>query len=179
MVEDGSFRQDLYYRLNVVPLWLPPLRERPSDVPALVHRFLATRRRADESGPRRVSHDALQALEGYAWPGNVRELRNLVERLVVMVEEDTIRVEHLPAHIAGGVPSEGRTVPRTNAELKALKRTLRARAFEDLERQFVLDALRRSDWNVSRAARETGVQRSNFHALMRRHGIRSKSVRED
>jgi DNA-binding NtrC family response regulator len=174
MVEEGSFRQDLYYRLNVVPLHLPPLRERPSDIPELVRHFLRMHGKQDASHPVRFSPDALSALGRYAWPGNVRELKNLVERLAVMVEGDTIRLEHLPETVVRPAVEEMPEVPRTNEELKALKRTMRDRMFVDLERRFVIEALRRSGWNVSRAARETGLQRPNFHALMRKHGIRAR-----
>ena len=174
MVEEGSFRQDLYYRLNVVPVRVPALRERSSDIPGLIRHFLKKHGRRDAGKPLRFSPEALDRLKAYAWPGNVRELRNLVERLVVMVEGDTVRLEHLPEHVTG--PAEGAMpeVPRSNEELKALKRTLRNHMFDDVERRFVIEALRRSGWNVSRAARETGLQRPNFHALMRKHGIRTK-----
>ncbi len=174
MVEDGTFRQDLYYRLNVVPLRLPSLRERPSDIPLLIRHFLGKPGRRDAPRPLRFSQDALDRLGAYSWPGNVRELRNLVERLVVMVEGDTVRLEHLPEYVAGPAAEPEPEVPRSNEELKALKRTMRSRMFDDLERRFVIEALRRSGWNVSRAARETGLLRPNFHALMRKHGVRAK-----
>ena len=89
-----------------------------------------------------------------------------------MAEGEVIRVEHLPEHVTGPAAEEIPAVPRTNEELKTLKRTMRSRMFDDVEKRFVIDALRRSDWNVSRAARETGLQRPNFHALMRKHGVR-------
>jgi DNA-binding NtrC family response regulator len=174
MVAEGTFRQDLYYRLNVVPVRLPPLRERPSDIPGLIRHFLKKHGKRDAGRPWRFSPEALELLQRYSWPGNVRELKNLVERLVVMVEGDTIRVEHLPEHVTGEAPEAMPEVPRTNEELKALKRTMRSRMFDDLERRFVIEALTRSGWNVSRAARETGLQRTNFHALMRKHGVRGR-----
>ncbi|MBZ5637130.1 MAG: sigma-54 dependent transcriptional regulator [Acidobacteriia bacterium] len=174
MVEEGSFRQDLFYRMNVVPLHLPPLRERPSDIPGLIRHFLRKHGTPDAARPWRFSPEALEVLKRYSWPGNVRELKNLVERLCVMVEGDTVRVEHLPAHFAGPARGPTEDVPRTNEELKSLKRTMRSRMFDDVERRFVIEALTRSEWNVSRAARETGLQRTNFHALMRKHRIRGK-----
>jgi transcriptional regulator of acetoin/glycerol metabolism len=109
----------------------------------------------------------------YSWPGNVRELKNLIERLVVTVDDDTIREHHLPEEIRQRAPTPALTVPRTNEELKAMKRTTHERLCGELERQFLLDALGRSGWNVSRAARETGMLRTNFHALMRKHGVRA------
>jgi two-component system response regulator PilR (NtrC family) len=110
----------------------------------------------------------------YAWPGNVRELRNLVERLVVTTEDDTVRVAHLPEAIQHLGPADQPRVPRTNEELKVMKRQGHEQVCRELERAFVIDALRRADWNVSRAARETGMLRPNFHALMRKYGIRAE-----
>jgi len=110
LVEAGTFRRDLYYRLNVIPMHLPPLRERPEDISPLVYHFLAQYRRSsrpDVKGPRQISSDALERLMHYRWPGNVRELRNLVERLVVTLEEDTVRSKHLPDYILPGSSGEG------------------------------------------------------------------------
>jgi len=174
MVSEKSFREDLFYRLNVVPIRLPPLRERPSDIPQLLHFFLARHGEADPHGPRRLSPAALNRLAQYPWPGNVRELRNLVERLVVTVNEETIREEHLPDYVLQRAPEQAPPAPKTNEELKAMKRSLHDRLSGELERGFVLDALRRNHWNVSRAAQETGMLRPNFHALMRKHGVRAE-----
>jgi DNA-binding NtrC family response regulator len=110
----------------------------------------------------------------YGWPGNVRELRNLVERLMVTTRGDEIGTADLPDNVSAGGRVEAPPLPRSNEELKALKRRLHDQASAELERAFLLDALRRSDWNVSRAARETGLLRPNFHALMRKHGIRAE-----
>ncbi len=176
MVGEGTFRQDLFYRLNVVPIHLPPLRERRVDIPRLLQYFLGRFSESGGAGPRRVSPPALARLTEYAWPGNVRELRNLVERLVVTVTGDTIREEHLPEHVLAQAPESLPPVPRTNEELKAIKRTLHDRLTNEVERAFVLHALRRNDWNVSQASRETGMLRPNFHALMRKHGVRADDV---
>jgi DNA-binding NtrC family response regulator len=172
MVTDHAFREDLFYRLNVVPIHLPALRDRASDIPALLQAFLGRHRRAAGRGPERFSHAALDRLVGHPWPGNVRELKNVVERIVVTVDGATVREHHLPAEVRGA-SEERAEVPCTNEELQAAKRRLQAEAGRDVERRFVLEALRRNDWNVSRAARETGILRPNFHALMRRHGIRA------
>jgi DNA-binding NtrC family response regulator len=173
LVKEKTFREDLYYRLNVVPLRLPPLRERPADIPQLLQHFLARHRSTTPRAPRRFSPDATDHLVRCSWPGNVRELKNLVERLVVTVEDETIRVEHLPESMRQIGPWERPRVPRTNEELKALKRQAHEQACADIERAFVIEALRRSDWNVSRAARDTGMLRPNFHALMRKYRIRA------
>jgi DNA-binding NtrC family response regulator len=172
LVAAKTFREDLYYRLNVVPVRMPALRDRATDIPELLEHFLALRRRPDGGGPHRFAPDALDRLVHYGWPGNVRELRNLVERLIVTIDGDVITAAHLQDFPAA--PLDGSTVPRTNEELKAVKRQVHAIAVGRIERAFVLEALRRNDWNVSRAARETGILRPNFHALMRRHGIRAE-----
>jgi DNA-binding NtrC family response regulator len=174
LVREKGFREDLYYRLNVVPIHLPPLRERPTDIPELLRFFLAKYRTSNATGPRRFSPGAVEQLVRHTWPGNVRELKNVVERLVVTVDEETIREEHLPGYVLQQVPEQSLGVPRTNAELKAMRRRLRDRVCGDIERAFVLDALRRHDWNVTHAARDTGMLRPNFHALMRKHGIRAE-----
>ena len=173
MVAEKTFREDLYYRLNVVPIHLPPLRERGGDVHALLQFFLARYRAAEQRGPEGFSPAALERLLQYSWPGNVRELKNLVERLVVTVDEDVIREHHLPDEIRHRDPVAAVPIPKTNEELKALKRSTHERLCGELEKRFVVDALCRNDWNVSRAARETGMLRPNFHALMRKHGIRA------
>lgn len=174
LVIDQSFREDLYYRLNVVPIHLPPLRERQSDIPALLQHFLARYRAGMPKAPQRFSAAAMERLQHYPWPGNVRELKNVVERLVVTTDEETIREAHLPEHVVQRAPERAPAVPRTNEELKAMKRVTHERLCGELERGFLLEALRRNQWNVSRAARETGMLRPNFHALMRRHGIRAE-----
>jgi DNA-binding NtrC family response regulator len=176
LVKARTFREDLYYRLNVVPLRLPPLRERPDDIPQLLHYFLSAHRRPDGRGPRSFSPEAIERLREYQWPGNVRELKNLVERLIVTTDADQITAAHLSDDVGGFAGAEPAPVPKTNEELKALKRRLHDEAIGRVERSFVLDALRRNDWNVSRAARETGILRPNFHALMRKYGIRAEET---
>jgi len=175
LVTERTFREDLFYRLNVVPLRLPALRERPSDIPELLAHFLAVHRRRDGRGPQRFAPDAIDRLVHYNWPGNVRELRNLVERLIVTIEDETIA----PAHLAGlpeAPAHDPDQAPRTNEELKALKRRVHELSIGRIERTFVLDALRRNDWNISRAARDTGILRPNFHALMRKYNIRAEDA---
>lgn len=174
MVAEQGFREDLYYRLNVVPIHLPPLRDRPADIPALLRHFLSRYRMDIPGAPRRLSAGALERLVHYTWPGNVRELKNVVERLMVTIAAEVIREADLPDYIRQRTPESAPGVPRTSAELKAMKRMTHERLCGDLERSFVLEALRRNHWNVTRAARETGMLRPNFHALMRRHGIRSE-----
>lgn len=172
MVKVGQFRADLYYRLNVVPIALPPLRERGSDIRLLAETFL--RRFCREMGiePQGFSEEAFGQMEIYPWPGNVRELRNIVERLAVLYGGARLEFHHLPAEIREArpplTPATTTELPHTWEEFKRLKRHLVA----DLERRFLLASLERASYNVSQAAEKVGMQRPNFHALLRAHGIR-------
>lgn len=171
LVARGEFREDLFYRLCVVPIAIPPLRERPDDVQILVWHFLREFQEGHEKKIAAIDPAALNHLREYAWPGNVRELRNAVERLVIMSPGDTITDEQAALVIG---PSDEVMGPRTVEELKIAKKEARAEAVEELERTFIVSALERNDWNVSRAARDIGMQRTNLHALMRKHGITTR-----
>jgi len=164
MVKEGAFRDDLFYLLNIFPIPLPPLRERREDIPALTEHFL---RRYAEGKAAPVSPGALKRLMLHDWPGNVQELENVVHRAVILSKGKSVRPEHIL--ITG---SRGTDVPKTSKELKAMKKELRERSVTDLERAFVIAALERAQWNVTKASKEVGMQRTNFQALLRRHGIR-------
>ncbi|RPJ41267.1 MAG: sigma-54-dependent Fis family transcriptional regulator, partial [Candidatus Latescibacterota bacterium] len=161
-IEEGRFREDLYYRLAVIPIRVPPLRERASDIPLLVDHFL--RLFADENGRRRkrFSTGARDALMGHPWPGNVRELRNTVERLVIMSRSDEIGAEEV-----AGILGEGSAAERNDADLPLRER------LERFEKNILLEALARNGGNVAETARELKTDRANLHRKMRRHGIRS------
>lgn len=168
MVKVGEFRADLYYRLNVVPIFLPPLRERPGDVALLATAFLEHFARQMSVPVGGFSQEAMRQLEAYAWPGNVRELRNIIERLAVLYGGTCIQSSHLPAEVRDLEPASPSQSPHTWDELKKLKhQTIRA-----MERQFLIDALERSSQNITQAAESVGMQRPNFHALLRSHGLK-------
>ena len=174
MVAAKTFREDLYYRLNVVPLRVPPLREREGDVPRLALTFLERYRQRNSCAAGCFAPETLALLEAYSWPGNVRELRNMVERLAVLCEVERVEPRHLPPELRQ--PSaRPRTVvvhlPDKWEEFKELKRRTSAAVIEDLERRFLLEALARADGNVTRAAEIVGMQRTNFHALLHKHGL--------
>jgi two-component system NtrC family response regulator len=177
-IKEGTFREDLFYRLNIVPIQLPPLRERTEDIPFLVLHFLKKFCQEMGKNPKALSPAALKLLTDYSWPGNVRELENTIERAVIMTDEEVLLPQHFPFP-----PRESRdgitfSVPRTSEELKELKRHLRDKAVEEAERLFVLGALTRNDWNVTRSAKDVGMLRPNFQALMRKHNIRSQDREE-
>ncbi len=173
MVREGSFREDLYYRLNVVPIYLPPLRERQGDIPLLAAAFLDRFCKKNQVDPKSFSPEAMCLIESYQWPGNVRELRNIVERLAILCDQDRIESVHLPPEIRQVAPraSSATPLPRTWEEFKLLKQQVRDAAVQQLERRFLSESLERCGGNVSRAAEEIGIQRTNLHALMRKHGL--------
>ena len=173
MVAEGTFREDLYYRLYVYPIQLPPLRERREDIPVLAYHLLA--RMQTQSGRKinTIADAALKLLEQYDWPGNIRQLESTIERAVISCDGTVIEPHHLPMAIARAGLPESYPVPQNNSEFLALKKKLREHAIGELEREFVLDALQRNDWNVTKAAQQVNIQRPNFQALMRKHAIRS------
>ena len=173
MVREGTFREDLYYRLHVFPIQLPPLRERREDIPLLACHLLAkSRERCAKPAVARFSEDALKLLGQFDWPGNVRQLEAFVERAVIACDADVIEPRHLPRTLARQTLPADLQIPTTNRDFLTLKKRLREEAVTDLEREFVLEALQRNGWNVTRAAADVGIQRPNFQMLMRRHGIR-------
>jgi DNA-binding NtrC family response regulator len=173
MVRQGTFREDLYYRLYVFPIALPPLRERREDIPMLACHMLARARERSGRPVSRLSEDAIRLLEQFEWPGNVRQLESVIERAVIACDGDTVEPRHLPRTLSRQSLPADLTIPRTNPEFLAMKKRLRELATGDLEREFVMEALQRNGWNVTRAARQVGIQRPNFQMLMRRHGIRT------
>jgi len=174
MIKEGTFREDLYYRINIVPISLPTLKERQEDIPLLAAHFL--KKYSEEMGKaiKGFAPEAMEKLIKYPWPGNVRELENLVERSVVMCEEDTIRGEHLIIPGQQEKDEAAIPIPFTSDELKEIKKQLREKAVEDIEKAFVVTALERNHWNVTRASEEVGMLRPNFQALMRKYNLRAR-----
>jgi DNA-binding NtrC family response regulator len=175
MIKESSFREDLYYRLNIVPIYLPTLKERQEDIPLLSVHFL--KKYAEEIGKtiKGFTPEAMGKLMKYPWPGNVRELENVIERTVVMMEnEEMVRVDHLILPGQQEKEGLGNPIPMTSEELKELKKVAREKAVEDIEKAFVLNALERHQWNVTRAAEEVGMLRPNFQALMRKYNLRAR-----
>jgi DNA-binding NtrC family response regulator len=150
-VKKGRFREDLYYRLNVVPIVLPPLRTRTDDIPALVHYFVDTYNREFRKRVRGLSDEAMRRLQMYGWPGNIRELRNAVERAMLLVEGDELTADQFPvASAAVSRLTEGVALPASGIDL------------EQLERSLVVQALERSGWNQTRAAALLGLNRDQI-----------------
>jgi len=172
LVKKNVFREDLFYRLNVFPLFLPPLRERKVDIPLLATHFLKLFRKELNKQIEGFSDEAMNLFMNYHWPGNVRELKNTVERLLITVEGDIIKPEHLSDIIKKQDIKEDLSIPKDKNELINLKKKIKHQAIAEIENKFLIESLKRNNWNVSRAARETGFQRTNFHALMRKYKIK-------
>jgi DNA-binding NtrC family response regulator len=160
-VRDRTFREDLYYRLNVVPIHVPPLRERREDIPRLVDHFVRKYARECRRDVRGVSTGALDALTRYDWPGNVRELENAIQRAVVLARDAVIQLQDVPLDVA---------MPETVSLLADDALPLRE-ACEQFERQHVLRTLERAQWNVSRAARLLGVHRNTVLVKLASWGV--------
>jgi DNA-binding NtrC family response regulator len=176
MVQEGTFREDLLFRLNIIPVDLPPLRQRKGDMSLLIRHFLG--KFAEEMGKdiRGLTPDAMSTLEQHPFPGNVRELENIILRGVVLAEGDMILKSDLELLEQENMKVDrGQYIPQTVDELKETKRILREKATEPLEKAFLLQALERNNWNITRAAEETGMQRPNFQTLMKKLSISSRS----
>jgi two-component system nitrogen regulation response regulator NtrX len=161
-IRSGRFREDLYFRLNVIPIFVPPLRDRQDDIPLLAEHFMALMAAEYGRRPKRLAPEAVGRLQQYAWPGNVRELRNVIERLMIMVPGDTITAQDLAFLGHDDLYHRG---PAVEPSLPL------AEARERFERDYILQALAEQHGNISRTADALGVERSNLYKKMRAFGI--------
>jgi transcriptional regulator with GAF, ATPase, and Fis domain len=178
MVAAGTFREDLFYRVNVFPIRIPPLRERQDDIPALAYHFLKLFGEELEKQVMEFSAGAMSAIVNHDWPGNVRELENTIQRAVILATDNVIRQAHL-GNIVDMSLRLDLDVPKTSDELKRTKKVAREKSVEGIEKRFVVEALKRNSWNVTRSAEDTGMQRANFQALMKKHDIRIRGTEQD
>jgi DNA-binding NtrC family response regulator len=164
-VRTGRFREDLYYRINVVPIHLPALRERPDDIPLLVGHFLRTHCHANHVPLKHLDPEVLQILEEDAWPGNVRELENLIQRLVIMVDGPVIKVQHLPQRILynSATSQESLLIPETGVNFDE--------EIARIEAAYLSAALRRSGGSKIGAARLLHIDKQKMHYLCRKYRI--------
>jgi DNA-binding NtrC family response regulator len=173
MVDDGSFREDFYYRIYVYPIILPPLRDRKMDILPIALHFLNQFCKQMDKAVGGFSEEAANRLISHEWPGNIRQLRNVIERAVILSEGEQIEPKDLSlSWESSDMEQIMESVPETNEDLKKLKKEIREKAVVRIERSFLLNALARNQWNVSLAARQTGLQRSNFQNLMKKHGLK-------
>lgn len=165
-IKDGNFREDLYFRLNVVPLYSPPLREKKEDIPTLIDYFIQFFADENNFRPKKFSDKAIEAMMKYPWKGNVRELKNLIERLIITTEVDIIEKKDLPEQIRG----EMQIYLPDVKEIKSIKE------FRDLaEKEFILSKLEANNWNISQTAREIDTPRSNLYKKLEQYGIKIKA----
>ena len=162
LITQGRFREDLFYRLNVIPVEVPPLRRRREDIPLLVEHFLKTFSAEYGKRSKTLSGEAMGSFMVYDWPGNVRELRNMVERLVIMTPGDVIAPENLPPPLRA---REAVAVP-ADAALQSLRE-----ARDAFERAYILGELRAHEWNITRTAQALGIGRVNLWRKLKAYGI--------
>jgi len=170
MIEDGTFREDLYYRLAVIPLVMPPLRERPDDIPDLVQYFFRKSREKNARPDLALSPALLPYFVRYRWPGNVRELENVVERIVVLTRGTDISIEDLPQFLR-----------QEKANIDALEIDLPPQgiSLDAIEKELILRALHTCDWNQTHAARYLDISRKTLIYRIEKHGIQKPQERED
>jgi two-component system nitrogen regulation response regulator NtrX len=168
LIGQGQFRDDLFYRLNVIPIEVPPLRRRKEDIPLLVEHFFKTFSAEYGKRPKSLSGDAMVYVMAYDWPGNVRELRNMVERLVIMTPRDTITPEDLPPPLRPQEVAVGDGSPQSLREAR-----------EAFERAFILAELRGNEWNITRTAKALGIGRVNLWRKLKAYGITPPRKSED
>jgi len=168
-IKEGRFREDLYFRLSVFPIYVPPLRERKEDVPILAQEFLYAASKRFGHSVRVISNEAMSIMEAYRWPGNVRELQNCIERAVVLCDGDTIGPEHLPSHIKGGKPVE-KWDADTEGSLDEI--------VDNFERHLIVDALKKSGGVQSRAAQILGISERSLWHRVKKLSIDPKSIKE-
>src|SRR3954466_7134592 len=176
-IEKGHFREDLYFRLAVIPIHVPPLRERPEDIPLLIKHYLDTLSRENNQKPKRMTPAAVEAMKRYRWRGNIRELRNTVERLIIMSGTDVIDVPDLPdvirsersaaRPIVAGSAAPAAAAPPAGADAGTLRQFK-----ESAERAYLVDKLRENGWNISKTAEVIGTPRSNLYKKLEQYAIR-------
>jgi two-component system response regulator AtoC len=168
LVRKGRFREDLFYRINVITIALPPLAERKGDVALLAYHFLRRYGRNREQALEGLDPEALTLLEGYAWPGNVRELQNVIERACALADGPLVRARDLPEHLRG----RGRVAPAIPGKDLPL-REAREAWLRSFAHEYLTDLLRRHGGNISQAAKTAGIDRKTLHRLLTKHGIRA------
>jgi two-component system nitrogen regulation response regulator NtrX len=160
-IQGDNFREDLYYRLNVVPLHILPLRERVTDLPLLIDHFLSRFCRENQKPKMAMGEKVLEVLSGYSWPGNVRELRNMMERLVILCPREAVEVDDLPVELNH---SDNPSQISTDTPLREAK--------NEFEHHFIRNCLGTNGWNITETARQLGIERTNLHRKMRQYDIK-------
>jgi DNA-binding NtrC family response regulator len=180
MVREGTFRQDLYYRLNVVPIELPPLRQRPTDVPDLIRFFIGRFSERLNRPVTSITPEAEMTLVRYQWPGNIRQLQNIIERMILLSEGTELRLEDLPPEVRAGAKDLAEEVDTLKEEPLPqgnLKDIVKLRA-KQVERAIILEALEEEHWNVTHAAKRLGISRKGLQMKMKDYDLRDRAQHE-
>jgi len=167
-IRSGRFREDLYFRINVIPIFVPPLRERTEDLQALIDYFMVKFKRSAESEAKRFSGEAVQLLQTYFWPGNVRELKNFIERINIMTEEKVISSDSVRRYLTSRTDWEKEEV------LKGFESMKLNEAKDEFEREFLVKKLEENEQNIARTSRALGITPSHLHNKINKHGIEIK-----
>jgi two-component system nitrogen regulation response regulator NtrX len=164
-IRSGRFREDLYFRINVIPIFVPPLRDRIEDLVELVDYFMGKYRGSSDESPRRFSEDSLQLLRTYSWPGNIRELKNFIERINIMNEEKVISADAVRRFLTS------RTDWEKDEVLKGFESMKLNEAKDEFEREFLVKKLEENEQSISRTSRALGITPSHLHNKIKKHGI--------
>jgi len=155
-IKQGVFRNDLYYRLQVIPINLPPLRERKEDIPLLTNHFISMFNREFKKNIKKAGKDVLKILQGYSWPGNVRELKNVIERAILLDAEEELLPEHIPAEISGECLADG------GDQVAGVLAEIGPMSIRDMEKKLIIKTLDETGGNKSQAARILGISRQTL-----------------
>ena len=182
LISENRFREDLYYRLNVIPIFIPPLRERKEDIPYLIEHFL---RKHDKQNAITITQSAIESLESRSWPGNVRELENFIERIIVMTGTNEVTAEDLLYMDAGALVEEP---DFDSAAIKSVIHTPQSEnhdpvqfskliSIEELEKLYLIHVLDETDWNITRSAHILGLNRDTLYEKIKKYQIKKKSTK--
>lgn len=172
LTSQGKFREDLYYRLNVIGITLPPMRDRPEDIPLLAYHFLKKISKKMKKEVDKISVDVLQALQNYSWLGNVREIENVIERAVVLATGETIVAKNLPPKI---LSTSFYALPDSDGDLSELAyKAAKKRALNIFNRSYIINLLEKTGGNITAASEKAGMDRSNFKKIIRKYRIEAK-----
>jgi two-component system nitrogen regulation response regulator NtrX len=162
-IAEGKFREDLYYRLNVIPIHVPRLTERKDDIEVLINYFLERFSQEHGTGKKVITEDGMEFLKEYPWPGNVRELKNIIERVVIMVSTEEIKAEDIKKNIGSGGKDHVRDTNYPGGSLKETR--------EAFEKDYIIAALKKNEGNVSLTAKELDIERTNLHRKIKQYNI--------
>jgi two-component system nitrogen regulation response regulator NtrX len=169
-IDEGWFREDLYYRLNVIPVFVPPLRERTEDIPLLLEDFVAEFAQEGKSTRKSFAEEVIPVLQSYPWPGNVRELKNFIERLAILIPEEVIELHHIPASFHQCYEEISPSGAMDQVNFKTAK--------VQFEKDYLRKKLEEHDWNISKTAVAIGIERSHLHRKLKAYGVTQEKSKE-